>query len=96
MSQKKKVPVDREIEINQLTKKVNKYRLQVAETEQKMEEMSKKAASRMQKLEHNWRAADTEVCKLDSLIDAIRAILVNHSLAKDEQLKTVINMIDGK
>ena len=75
---------------------MERYRAQQRENDSRMEELSTKAARRIQKLEDNWKKADSEVCRLDDLVDIIRKELVGSEiLRRDTRLQKLVNMIDG-
>ena len=92
------VDVNTRKEILTLQKKVHRLKKQLQERQDYIEEVSNKAARRIQKLEDNWKKADSEILRFDELVDVIRERLVkSETLMRDSQeVREVIRLIDGK
>ena len=92
------VDINTQKEILTLQKKVHRLKEQLQERQDYIEEVSNKAARRIQKLEDNWKKADSEVLRFDELVDVIREKLVkSDTLIRDsEEIRKIIRLIDGK
>ena len=92
------VDINTHKEILTLQKKVHRLKEQLQERQDFIEEISNKAARRIQKLEDNWKKADAEVLRFDELVDVIRKTLVkNETLIRDsEEIRKIIRLIDGR
>lgn len=97
VAQSSGVDVNTQKEILTLQKKVHRLREQLQERQDFIEEVSNKAARRIQKLEDNWKKADAEVLRFDELVDVIRKILVqNEALMRESEIRKIIRLIDGQ
>ena len=85
-------------EILTLQKKVHRLREQLQEKHDFIEEISNKAARRIQKLEENWKKADAEVLRFDELVDVVRKTLITNEtlMEKNEEIRKIVRLIDGQ
>lgn len=72
-------------------------RNRIYEKEDLIEKISSKAARRIQVLEANWNKAESELCRLDELLENVRTVLGDHPLVKDDsKLTKLLAVVDGR
>lgn len=76
---------------------IDKLRNRIYEKEDLIEKISSKAARRIHVLEANWNKAESELCRLDELLENVRTVLGDHPLVKDDsKLTKLLAVVDGR